>query len=603
MPMKISGLLDKSCVHIILIALLGLLAYSNTFDVPFQWDDQYLIAENPIVKDLNYFLRPSEASGLGDYYSAFKSRYIGYLSFALNYRFHGLDVAGYHAVNSAIHIVAALLVYFLISLTFETPFMHGSSLRKYSGRIALFPALLFVAHPVQTEAVTYIFQRLASLAAMFYLLSVVLYARWRLASNPPSPPLSKGGTGGLYYLLSLLAAVLAMKTKENAFTLPVAIALYEFFFFSGPLRRRIFILGPFLLCLLIIPLTLVGIDTPGDMFDGIAPATRGYSGVSRIDYLLSQFRVLATYLRLTVVPKGQNVDYAYPLYKSLFDAPVFLSLLLLISLFCFAVFCFYQSRSKDSGLRLISFGIIWFFLTIAVESGIIPRPNFIAEYRMYLPVAGLFSAVTAGLGLIAVRFAHRTPIKILAALFFLFPFIFALFTYARNVVWQSRISLWEDVITKTSNNPRGHFNLALAYKESGLNDKAIEHFLKASIQAPGDLEAYNNLASAYREKGLIDEAIKYYRIALRVNPEFARAHYNLGAAYVDKGLFDEAIEQFKTALQLNFVDANVYCGLGMAYQNKGLIKEAIYNYNAALKINPAHEQARRLLNSISIHGE
>ena len=186
-------LLGKPFVHLILIAALGLIVYSNTFNVPFQWDEEFYIEKNPIVKDLSYFLYPSKAKGF-EQYGAFKSRYVGYLTFALNYKLNGLDVTCYHIFNITIHLLNAILVYFLVSLTFKTPFMQGSKLREQSQYIALFTGLLFVSHPIQTEAVTYIFQRLASLAAFFYLLSIVLYIKWRLAPLPhPSP--SPAGRG------------------------------------------------------------------------------------------------------------------------------------------------------------------------------------------------------------------------------------------------------------------------------------------------------------------------------------------------------------------------------------------------------------------------
>ena len=155
--------LDRPVFYLVLIALLGLVAYSNTFDVPFQWDEKEFIVNNPVVKDLSHFRNPFKTDS-----PHLKNRYIGYLTFALNYRLHGLDVKGYHVVNIAIHFLNALLVYFLVLLTFRTPFLNPPSPpfakggRLNGNLIALFSALLFVSHPVQTEAVTYIFQRLAS---------------------------------------------------------------------------------------------------------------------------------------------------------------------------------------------------------------------------------------------------------------------------------------------------------------------------------------------------------------------------------------------------------------------------------------------------------
>jgi hypothetical protein len=224
---------QRTFTHLILIVILGLIAYSNTFHVPFQFDDITAIVQNPVIKDLSFFTDPSQSRGYGHHfgYHTFRSRYIGYLTFALNYHLHGLDVTGYHIVNLLIHFSTSLLVYFLVRLTFKTPFFRNSRIMGRSDYIALFTALIFVSHPVQTEAVTYIWQRVASLAAMLYVLSLFMYIKWRLLRYQPNSPESRGYFGVksvTYYLISLISSVLAMKTKQTAFTLPVAIALYEF---------------------------------------------------------------------------------------------------------------------------------------------------------------------------------------------------------------------------------------------------------------------------------------------------------------------------------------------------------------------------------------
>jgi hypothetical protein len=176
---------NRPSLHILLIILLSLIAYSNTFNSSFHFDDASVIVENPIIKDLRYFAQPSSARDFRDTfeYHTFKQRYIGYLTFALNYRLHGLNVTGYHFVNIFIHICASLLLYFFIMLTFKTPALHNSAIRNYAGHIALFTALLFACHPLQTQAVTYIWQRVTSLSTMLYLLSLVAYIKWRLLSQ------------------------------------------------------------------------------------------------------------------------------------------------------------------------------------------------------------------------------------------------------------------------------------------------------------------------------------------------------------------------------------------------------------------------------------
>ena len=110
--------LFKPIVHILLIAIIGIIVYSNSIHSPFHFDDASNIVENPIIKDLQYFSEPSNAKAF-PLYNTFKNRFIGFLTFALNYRLYGLDVTGYHAVNLAIHIINAMLVYWLVLLTFK----------------------------------------------------------------------------------------------------------------------------------------------------------------------------------------------------------------------------------------------------------------------------------------------------------------------------------------------------------------------------------------------------------------------------------------------------------------------------------------------------
>jgi len=139
-----------------------------------------------------------------------------------------------------------------------------------------------------------------------------------------------------------------MKTKENAFTLPVIITLYEFLFFTGPLKPRVMRLVLFLLTMLIVPLTIMGTgSTPGEIISQVKdPESQGFITPAPADYFFTQFRVIVTYIRLLFVPVDQNIDYHYPLYNSFFAPAVFLSFLFLSALFGGAVYLLYKRMSK-----------------------------------------------------------------------------------------------------------------------------------------------------------------------------------------------------------------------------------------------------------------
>ncbi len=640
--------------HLLLVAIVGLVVYSNTFDVPFQFDDFNNISDNPLIRNLDSFISSARA------YDYNPRRYIGYLTFALNYRFGGLDVTGYHIVNLGIHILNAFLIYLFVVLTFRTPYFT-SNLQDHNSPspdsrftihdsrfIALFAALLFVAHPIQTQAVTYIVQRFTSLTALFYLLSVVLFVKGRLAMQQPSTfgnqrpsfddnpsrstrslmekktedtlhPVAETGEGTVsavrssrfrlrvsqsavssaWYLCSLVSAVLAMKTKEIAFTLPVVILLYEFFFFGSGLKKKVLILIPVLLTLVIIPVSIMGVNRPlGDILSDLSERTRVQTGISRWDYLATQMRVITTYIRLIFVPVKQNLDYRYPIYHSFFTPGVFLSALFLLSLFGVAVSLLYRSRSgREQGapLRLIAFGIFWFFIALSVESSIIPIADVIFEHRLYLPSAGAFVALAAGMYVAAGKLGKLLPGRKVLIPFALIIIVLSATAYARNSVWKDGETLWEDVLKKAPDNPRAHNNLGFIYYRRNMLDQAGAQFAAALRLMPSYSDARINLGVVYNAKGMVDPAIEQFMIVLSLNPDDADAHNNLGIAYVSKGMIDQGITHYQIALRLKPDYPEAYNNLGVAFSSEGRFNEAIGYFRQAISLQPDFFEARHNL--------
>lgn len=598
-----SNILHNSFVHILLIAVVGFTAYSNTFNVPFQFDDKANIVNNPIVKNLRYFLDTEKAkkyTGTNEY-PDLKKRYIGHLTFALNHKLHGFDVRGYHVVNILIHILSSVLFYLLVLLLFRTPFMEGSFLKEHSDFIALFSALLFVSHPVQTQAVTYIVQRLSSLATMFYLLSLVLFVKFRLRSTHYASRLvaRKGYFSSiLLYILSLISAVMAMKTKEIAFTLPLTIVLFEFMFFRDKTARRILYLIPLLLTLLIIPLTYVGLysnmDKPVADIIADTDAATTVKKIPRGDYLLTQLRVIITYLRLLAVPVGQNLDYNYPTYDSLFAPQVLLSFLFLLALICLGVYLFYRSRTENTELRLISFGIFWFFITLSVESSIVPL-YLIFEHRVYLPSIGFFIAIVTAIFMLI---KNQTAKKVATGAFVLILIVFITTTYARNTVWKSAINLWEDVVSKSPQSVIGHNNLGNAYLLNDMDEEAIKHYLIALEAKPVTKPRYiyyaeiqYNLANAYKTAALPDKAIEHYHKSLNINFNNLDALNNLGVVYFSKGMIQKALSCYQSAIEIDPSYAQAHYNIGDAYFSLGWLDKAIEHYGAFLRLRPNHKEA------------
>ena len=610
---------------IFLLALFGSIIYSNSFSVPFQFDDIPNIVENDRIKEIDHSL---DFSG---------SRAIGYLTFAFNYRFGGLRVSGYHLFNLIIHIINGYLVYAFIILLFRAvnhPIsrgIHELPLEPQQQWIALATAVLFIVHPIQTQAVTYIVQRFASLVALFYLVAVCSYLKYRMA-----PPV--GENRWLWYGGALIATILAMKTKENSFTIPFSILLLEMVFFRPIGKRYWMALIPFLPTLLLIPLSHQ--DVLGEGEAGFAQAS---NKISQPDYLLTQFRVIVTYIRLFFIPVRQNLDYDYPISHSLLQPSVLLSFLLLLLLFSLGLYLVIDSSrllDKKQGehkvrptTRLIGFGILWFFLTLSIESSIFPIDDVIFEHRLYLPSTGFFLSVTAG-------FAHLLQslhpgagmMRLASGLFSAVVIFLAIATYQRNTVWKNAFTLGSDVVSKAPNNVRAHYNLGSAYSYQGSLKEAIEEYQKAlslegnypranfhlanSYQKLGRREeairayrseleiqpkfamAHNNLANVLADQKRFQESLNEYEAAIRFRPRYDKAHANMATVLIELGRVEEAMEQYRIAIRLNPNSWSAHYNLGLAYQKQERSAEAITEYEAVIRLMPNHASAHNNLGSL-----
>jgi Tfp pilus assembly protein PilF len=543
---------------VIILLLLGLIAYSNSFHNSFHFDDVSSIINCPALKDI------TNVVGIWNLSS---TRFITHLSLALNYKLGGLEVFGYHVFNLLVHLGSGILAWWLVLLTLNTPALKKEPISAYAQQIAFFSSAIFLVHPIQTQPVNYIIQRATLLAAFFYLASLSLYVRARLTDRP-----------GLYYALSLLTAFLSMLSKEIAVSLPLSIALYEFCFLKSRKSLSWKRIIPFLIVLLII--LLIILFTKSIKFDELRGAVESKIGVSAYHYFLTQLRVKVTYLRLLFLPISQNLDYDYPISKSFFDIPVLLSALLLIAIFSLGCLLFHRRR-------LLSFAIFWFFITLLPESSIIPIIDVIFEHRLYLPMLGFSLFVSCGIYyLLRAKWAKIAP-----AILALLVICYSVMTYQRNKVWKDEFSLWNDNILKSPLKARPYFERADAHFRQGSLERAVSDYNKTVELDPGHAKAYNHRAIIFQKQGKFDQAISDYDKAISLIPLYCVAYNNRGVAYLNKGNIDQAIADYSRALDIdpNYPDA--YSNRANAYLIKGYLDSAISDCNRALEINPGLAQA------------
>jgi Flp pilus assembly protein TadD len=548
-------------VGLAIIILLGIIIYSNSFNCSFHFDDYPNIVNNLKIRNL---------ADINAWWNFYPSRPIGFFTFALNYHFNRLDVFYYHLVNLAIHLINACLVWWITLLIFSSPAMKDQPVAGNKKVLAFFTALLFVSHPLATQSVTYIWQRVASMVTMYYLLSIVLYFKARISN--------KGNIVKTVLLIcSLISAVLAMLTKQNAFTLPFAIFLFEIFFlrtkkFAINFRdyRTILLLIAFLGIILIIPLKF-----SFSIFKPMSPALGRTYTITSGNYLLTQFSVIVKYIQLLFLPVNQNLDYDFPVSDNFFRIRTLLCFFILLSLIALAIFFFKKHR-------VISFGIFWFFLTLSIESSFIPLDDVIFEHRTYLPSFGFFLILSTCIYLLFWK-KNKT---IAIVIFVIIAGVNSFLTFERNKIWKDDLTLWCDVVSKPPVKARSYHNCGFAYGNLGQLDKAIDYYSLAIGINPDYLDSYIDRGNAYGNLGKWDKAIADYSRAIEIDPTFVMAWSDRGIAYGNLGQLDKAIADFSKAIEIDPKKATAWSNLGVAYWKLGKWDKSIASYSKALEIDP-----------------
>lgn len=565
-----------------ILALVGaiLAAYANSLNAPFLFDDTAAVLHNPTIRELGSWavLQPPSDG------SATTGRPLVNLTLALNHAWGGAEVFGYHAVNLAIHLLAALALFGLVRRTW-------AAARPKSGpapeSAALTVALIWALHPLQTETVVSVAQRTEALCGLWLLLTLYTFARgWRA--------------------LAVLCCLAGMATKEVMVVAPVLVLAYDRAFMAGTLRRALRERRGFYAALASTWLLLGALLVHAGGSRGTAA---GFGlGVSPWRYLLTQTEALGRYLRLAVWPEGLTLDYGTHLAQSVAD--VLVPSVLVLALL---------GVSAWAWLRRPAAGFVgaWFFLILAPSSSVVPLvTQTIAEHRMYLPLAAVVVLAVWGVHALVPRHLRWVCAAAVLAL--------GAITIARNHDYHDAVTIWADTVAKQPGNARAQNNLGWAWHERGDFAEATRHYARAVALSPAYVSArYNwgalllaqndpaaaaeqlqvavrlapqhidarvNLGNALLRVGRVDEAIVQFEAAARQQPG-ADVQYNLGLAYLARGDDDQAERHLAAALQREPTLAEAYYNLGRIAERRGRAAEAERQYNAALALEPAHSGA------------
>lgn len=527
-----------------LVAAGVLAAYANSLGGPFVFDDQVAIVGNPSLRSLGAALVPPADSGL-----TVAGRPLLNLSFALNRAAGGDQVWGYHAVNLAIHVAAALLLTALVRRTLER-LAHPAA-----GPVALAAGLLWGVHPLTTAAVTYLSQRAESLAAALMLAGLYAFAR---AAAP--------GAGRGWMALAVAAAFAGVATKETAVVLPVLALLYDRGVLAGSFREALRLRGGRHAALASSWLLAAALVAQA----GNRGGTAGFGSAAALPYLLQQGEAVLTYLRLAVWPAPLVFDYGTPLPAGVADALP--GVLVAAALLAASVLLWF--RSPRTGFLAAAAWVL-----LAPSSSVVPvATQTMAEHRAYLPLAaGVVAAV-----LILARFAPRAvlPAALAAAVGL------GAATHHRNRAYQDEAALWADTAAKAPANPRAHQNLGFALSRRGEPEAAVAAFRRALELRPDDATAANNLGNALLALGRADEARTVLVAAVDRHPRDPDLRTTRGLLHLQAGEWAEAERQLRAAVDLAPGYALAQSNLGQALAARGDAAGAEAAFAAAVRLAP-----------------
>ncbi|MBI1785356.1 tetratricopeptide repeat protein [Candidatus Sumerlaeota bacterium] len=552
----------------------GLAAYSNSFSVPFIFDDIAVIPENPSIRHL-WPIWPAlwGPDGMGT-----AGRPVVNYSFALNYAISGLNVWSYHAANLAIHLAAALALFGIVRRTLGRPPM-SEPIQRRSSEFALAISLLWMLHPIQTESVTYLVIRNESLMGMFYLLTLYAFVRGCGSARPR-----------LWFAVSVLSCLLGMGSKEVMATAPLAVLLYDWSFVRESARemfrrRGVYYSGLFGTWIFLAALILSG---PRSQTTGF-----GLEKLTPLVYARTEAAVIVHYLRLSFWPHPLVFDYFD--WPPAADASANIIQCLMILALLAGIALLLLRRSPWA------FPCAWFFLILGPSSSLMPIREIAWEYRMYLPLAGVIAAAILGGTALLIHLSARVGIsgsgaaQLQIAGCLIIGAAFAVLTFERNKVYISDISVYEDTLKHRPGNFRVHNNLGVALQRQGNLEGGIGHLKQAVALRPDYAEAWNNLGTALEAAADLEGAESAFRKSIEARPQYAQAHAGLGALLRKLRKLDEAENELRQAVAYDIKYSPAFNALGVVLLERGKAADAVAQFRTAVELSPDLLDARRNL--------
>ncbi len=580
---SLDQLLSQRTHGFLVCVLLGLvsLVYVNSLAGWWIFDDLPNIVRNPRLhlEDLDWQSISRTFLGTRDYIN----RPLAYLSFGINYYVHGLDILGYHLVNLSIHGLTALTLYLFLLQVLRLPILQD----RYAERakaIAFLGTLLWATSPIQVTAVTVIVQRMASMAALFFLVSMLCYLLARITPDRPRRLLWLG--------LCALAGLLSLASKENAVMLPITLYVLDLLLIRGVDRTRL--LRD--LRLAVLPIAIIALATLVLIDPAQLLASYGSRDFTLTERLLTEPRVLLFYLSQMLIPIPDQFTLIHDIQVSTSLWSPWTTLPAILFWTGWSGLGLFLADKRP----LIAFALLFFPLNHAVESSFLPL-ELIYEHRNYLPSMMLFPLAAIGILWLGRELSPKRAVGGVVTLTTV-AFI-ALQSYTvmeRNAIFAHPILVWQDNLAKAPEQSRVHTNLGQVYSVMGMPKKARESYetaLEVDRYQRAVLKAVplGNLGNNYLRFGEMDKAKAYYAQAVAINPGSIKSRIGLVTTLIWLGEFEAAKPVLEAALQQLPDSADLLATYGALLFKLGEYADAMAAADRVLASNPKHDVARRVL--------
>lgn len=561
-----------------ILTLLTVLFYLPSLRYPFQFDDIANISKRFYIRVDNPLLRWWRGPR---WFADWLNR--------LNYIVGRFDSIYYRVLNLAIHVLAGLLVFYLVKTLCRQlknqPFFYNNA--TLLGFVTL---LLFLLHPVQTQTVSYVIQaRVEGLASLVVIALAFCFVKAAITQ--------RAWVKYLNIVLVFGLGLLAWGTKEIVVVTPMLLLLVDWFFIAqmrwDDFKSRLWLHVLFDVYFIGLSLHYLSNNFAKEVVTlksvtgnnrGNILTTNAYDVITPFQFLISEFKVILHYLWMFVWPVGTSVEYDWKLSQSFFSLDSFVPFMVLFSLFSWAVYAMFKKT-----YAVFAFGLLWFFVCVAPRSSIIPSPELVCDYKTYLASVGWLFVLAAALVYVVKLLVDfvitvapvitnkmaRSNVYLAAFALLALPLGFSAMMH--NKIWETNVAFWEYNSAHAPMKARVHNNYGVALNEAGRIDESIVAYQRAISLDKHYSDPLSNIAVAYCLKNELDKAIDSLKAALNICPNYPEAYNNLGTLLIKKKQYDEAERMLASAIELRPYYGKAYYNMGRLYLEKNQ-QETAWNY-------------------------